>query len=337
MIKYLYTTAIIFCCIWQAKAQDIHFSQYDNAPLNMNAAHTGMFDGEYRIMANYRSQWFDVPVAYRTASIAFDASIMPRELKGDRWGIGLTFNHDQAGDSKMSLLNLYLSTAYNKRIAKNFFVGAGIQLGYANRRFQLSELTFNDQYNGDVFDPNIQSFDQSKFADKNNISYLDINGGINFRYERDKRTWMNFGLSLFHLNRPNQSFTGIDALLPRRTNLLFNGSFAIVERFDILPTLWWQKQQDYQELVFGATMKYYLNSAVLSRSAIQFGLLYRWSDALIVRLGYEYKQFQVALSYDINVSGFTAATRGNGGYELSLRYIWGTVPTRIEVRTCPVF
>jgi type IX secretion system PorP/SprF family membrane protein len=145
-------------------AQDIHWSQFDHAPLNLNAAHTGLFNGDYRLVGNYRSQWFDVPVSYQTVSLTFDAHLLPYRLNNDVWGLGVTFNHDQAGDGQLAALNVLVSTAYTKRITKNFFVGAGVQLGYNNRRYRLDKLTFNDQFNGDVYDPNLVSFDQTKFG-----------------------------------------------------------------------------------------------------------------------------------------------------------------------------
>lgn len=318
-------------------AQDVHFSQYEYAPLNLNAAHTGLFDGNHRLVANYRSQWFDVPVAYRTMSMTFDTRILPLTLQKDRWGIGLTFNHDQAGDSKLSLLNIHLSTAYTKQIAKHFYIGAGVQFGFANRRFQLSELTFNDQFNGDVYDPNIQSWDQAKLAGNNNISYLDVNTGINFRYEKSRRMWVNLGGGLFHLTQPNQSFLGGDAPLPMRWNIMLNANLRLSERFDLLPVAWIQRQQDYQEIVFGTAFKYYLNPNLGRQVALQIGAMYRLEDAFIARIGLQYQQFHFALSYDINISGFETATRNNGGYELSVQYIWASVPPLPEVKTCPVF
>jgi len=337
MMKNLLLT-ILMCGIgYSLYAQDLHFSQYEYAPLNLNAAHTGLFDGNHRVVANYRSQWFDVPVAYRTVSMTFDTRILPLTLEKDKWGIGLTFNHDQAGDSKLSLLNIHLSTAYTKQITKHFYVGAGVQVGFSNRRFHLSELTFNDQFNGDVYDPNIQSWDQAKLAGNNNISYLDVNTGLNFRYEKDRRMWVNLGGGLFHLTQPNQSFLGGNIPLPMRWNVMLNASLKLSERFDLLPVAWVQRQQDFQEIVFGTAFKYYLNPNPGRETAIQIGAMYRWEDAFIARIGFEYQRFHFALSYDINISGFEAATRNNGGYELSVQYIWATVPPLPEVKTCPVF
>jgi len=333
---YLFCLA---CILSQSMmGQDIHWSQFEYAPLNLNAAHTGLFSGDYRIVANYRSQWFDVPVSYRTISLTFDAHLLPQKIENDVWGIGFTFNHDQAGDGQLAALNLMLSTAYTKRITKHFFIGAGVQLGYNNRRYKLEKLTFNDQFNGDVYDPNLISYDQGKFAGKSNISYFDMNVGMNFRYQSSKRMWVNLGGGVFHLTQPNMSFLGAEGvLLPIRWNIMANASIQLNPRIDILPMVIFQRQLEYQEIVYGAMMRYHFNVNPGREMSGEIGVMHRWDDAVIVRLGFAYQGFRVGLSYDINVSGFETATKNNGGYELSLSYIISRVPSLGTIKTCPIF
>lgn len=338
MKRILWIFVILNMLFIDIRAQDIHWSQFEYAPLNLNAAHTGLFSGDYRFAGNYRSQWFDVPVAYRTISLTFDAHLLPFKLEDDVWGVGFTFNHDQAGDSELSTLNLLASMAYTKRITKFFFIGAGVQLGFSNRRFKLNNLTFNDQYNGDVFDPNIVSYDQTKFSGNNNVSYFDINTGINFRFQMNKRLWANLGAGVFHLTQPKVSFLGDDAvMLPIRFNISLNGSVPVSERFDILPVFLFQKQLVYQEVLYGASAKYHFNLNPGREMSAELGFVHRWDDALIVKLGFAYQNWHFGLSYDINVSGFQTATRGNGGYELSVIHIWSKVPDLGSVKTCPIF
>src|ERR1041385_2662566 len=58
MMKRVYISFFIF--IFSANnffAQDIHFSQFNENPMHINPAYTGMFDGLFRVTMNYRSQW----------------------------------------------------------------------------------------------------------------------------------------------------------------------------------------------------------------------------------------------------------------------------------------
>lgn len=337
-MKNIYLLCVAFFMGHTLLAQDIHWSQFEYAPLNLNAAHTGLFNGDYRLVGNYRSQWFDVPVAYRTVSLTFDAHLLPYRLENDVWGVGITFNHDQAGDGQLSMLNIMASTAYTKRITKHFFIGAGVQLGFNNRRYQLDKLTFNDQFNGDVYDPNLISYDQTKFAGRTNISYFDINAGLNFRYQSSKRMWANVGGGVFHLTQPNMSFLGVEGvLLPIRWNVMANASIQVSKRIDIMPSFIFQRQLEYQEIVYGGMMRYHFNTNPGREMSGEIGIMHRWDDAIVARLGFAYQNFHVGLSYDINVSGFQTATRNNGGYELSVVYIWSKVPDLGTIKTCPIF
>lgn len=333
-----WTFAVILLVNSTTKAQDIHWSQFEYAPLNLNAAHTGLFNGDYRIVGNYRSQWFDVPVSYRTVSLTFDARLLPYKLEHDIWGAGITFNHDQAGDGQLSALNIMVSTAFTKRITKNFFIGAGVQLGYNNRRYNLEKLTFNDQFNGDVYDPNLISFDHTKFAGRTNIHYFDINAGLNFRYQSTNRMWINLGGGVFHLTQPNMSFMDVEGVrLPIRWNIMANASIPVSERIDLMPSFIFQRQLEYQEILYGVMMRYHFNLNPGREMSGEIGVMHRWDDAVIARIGFAYQGWHVGLSYDINVSGFQAATKNNGGYELSIIYVWGKVPGLGTIKTCPIF
>lgn len=331
------------CCLFGLMstglwAQDIHWSQFEYAPLQLHPAQTGLFNGNYRIAANYRSQWFDVPVAYRTVAVSFDAHLLPFQLENDVWGLGVSFFHDQAGDGELSTLNIAVSTAYTKRITKHFFIGVGVQAGFGNRRFNLQKLTFNDQFNGDVYDPNITSHDQGKFAGNTNLSYADVNTGINFRYQSTDRTWVNLGGGLFHLTRPKVSFLGnSDVRLPMRWNVVANASIRLSERIDLMPSILFQRQSTYQEIIYGTDLRYHFNTNPGRELSGSIGVMHRWDDALVARLSFAYQGWRLGLSYDINISGFQAATRGNGGYELSLIHVWSGVPPMEVVKTCPIF
>jgi hypothetical protein len=44
-------------------------------------------------------------------------------------------------------------------------------------------------------------------------------------------------------------------------------------------------------------------------------------DAVMVTAGLEFKGFRVGVGYDYNVSDLKNASNGNGGFEISIRYI----------------
>ena len=53
-------------------SQDIHFSQFNVAPMVYSPASTGLFDGDVRFIANQRSQWRAVTIPYNTIGASVD-------------------------------------------------------------------------------------------------------------------------------------------------------------------------------------------------------------------------------------------------------------------------
>jgi hypothetical protein len=64
----------------------------------------------------------------------------------------------------------------------------------------------------------------------------------------------------------------------------------------------------------------------------------RNKDACFLTVGYDYQDFFMGLSYDINFSKLVPASNARGGFEIAVRYIINRFkPKRIEHRVCPDF
>jgi len=61
ILKY-YLSFLGLALCFSAGAQDIHFSQFFETPLLRNPALAGIFTGDVRIQAVYRTQWASVTV-----------------------------------------------------------------------------------------------------------------------------------------------------------------------------------------------------------------------------------------------------------------------------------
>lgn len=334
MRKILLTT-LSYILIFSAQAQDIHFSQFTNAPLTMNPALTGVFSGDYRFVGNFRSQWFSVPVPYTTFAATFDGRILPDRLEKDVLAGGVVFMHDKAGDSQMSTLNLGASLAFSKRITEQLFIGAGVMTTYGQRRFKTENLTFDDQYNGDVFDPNIISADLGNLTNTS-FSYLDFSAGTNIRFQLTRRSWFNLGAALAHINRPRHSFMGADARLDIKWTGMADFSWQVHPKLDVLVQFLMHRQGVYRQTATIGGIRYHLNENPGRETAIFITSGYRWGDAVEIVAGVNYQTWQFALSYDINTSAFVPATNRNGAVELSLIYIARRVPRLPVVKICPI-
>lgn len=317
------------------RGQDVHFSQFYHVEAWQNPAELGLFNGQHRATAIYRSQWQSVPVPYLTFGASYEGQLLPLRLENDVWGWGMQLVHDQAGDANLSLSYLQMGTAYTKRLSKNHFVGLGGQMAIAQRRLELDALRFDDQFNGDVLVPNQVSADLANITNTS-FYFVDVAFGMHWRWQRSARQYSQVGLGLWHPHQPIQRFMGEGIGLATRYSLTGRWSFPIQDRLDAQPSLLLQQQGPYRELVLSQNWRYHLNFNKGRETALLLGTGYRWGDALIALVGLEYQGWRAALSYDINISGFAVATNRNGGIELSLQHIWRTVEPLPEQKICPI-
>lgn len=337
-LLYKSSALLLFLCIHMfSYAQDIHYSQFNASPKNLTPAQTGLFDGDWRFVGNYRSQWAAVPVPYKTFSIASDTRLKTK-LKNDVPAAGIVINTDQAGDSRFTTLQVLLSAAYIKKLNKDstHFLSLAIQPGFTTRSFNVNDLTFDNQYNGDVFDKSLPSGET--FA-KTRITYFDMGAGAAYLWRKNQRNQVNIGFSALHLNKPQQSFFGEDGIkLDIKTNVSALAEFPVAEKIDIIPTFMYQTQGKFKETVLGGFGKYYLKPVNGMTTAVSLGGFYRMKDAFIVVANMDYKNFNVGVSYDINTSKLVAATNQRGGFEVSIIYIFKKIPPFIaKTRVCPIY
>src|SRR5256885_816513 len=68
-LMFVLSGALYCLPVLPLKAQDIHFSQFFEAPLLRNPSLAGLFEGDFRTQAVYRDQWNSItPNSYRSAS-----------------------------------------------------------------------------------------------------------------------------------------------------------------------------------------------------------------------------------------------------------------------------
>src|SRR3954462_10180150 len=119
-----------------ANAQDLHFSQWFNAPLIINPANTGFIpQSDYRLGVNYRNQWSSImSVPYKTMSIWGDAQLFRDRIESGWVGIGGVILHDVAGSGSLTSTKIYGSIAYHQMLGEAHLLSAGFNAGWSNKR-----------------------------------------------------------------------------------------------------------------------------------------------------------------------------------------------------------
>jgi type IX secretion system PorP/SprF family membrane protein len=185
-------------------AQDLHFSQYFNAPMLVNPANTGFNpDYDFRVGGNYRNQWANVGTPYRTMSIWGDTKLFTDRFENGWLGVGGSLLKDVAGSGILSSTGGYASVAYHQMLGYNSLLSGGFTLGYMSKRIDISKLTFDNQWNGSFFDVSIPPNEPFAY---NKVNYFDLQMGLNYAYFASENMYLNAGISVSHINRPRESF-----------------------------------------------------------------------------------------------------------------------------------
>lgn len=328
-----YAIHFVICLILgtsMLQAQDIHYSQFFNSPLNLSPALTGVYNGNARVHANYRSQWSGVPVGYTSADIGADLKY--RFKKGHFIGYGALLNYDTAGDLNLGWNSINGFLSLSLKLGEKGFLTPGIQVGYNQRNFNQSNATTGSQWTGKGVAPGVGP--ESIGAEQ--LSYVDVGVGLNYRWQTAYRKHLDLGGSLSHINKPNQLFdtTGTTLARPQKLNLYAMLNYPLLDDLDILINGLYSDQAPYREIVVNAQGKIYLSQA--KDKALYLGAGYRFDDAWYPMIGLQIGQFYGAFSYDLNLSAWDIASTGNGGPELSLRYIWSKVES-VKYQPCLIF
>ncbi|MFN6036844.1 MAG: PorP/SprF family type IX secretion system membrane protein [Bacteroidota bacterium] len=332
-----FVQCFLSCHLLYLNAQDIHFSQFGFSPINTNPANTGLFDGDYRGGLIYRSQWFEIPgLPYKTVSFFGDMRYAHPKIQNDRIGIGVLFNNDVAGESKYGTTQFYVPLSYVKKVNadSSLLVSLSLQPGISYTGFQTQYLTFDTQYDGIQYNSSLSS--QENFTTVNQTKF-DLNIGAMSQYSFMPRGFVQFGFSTYHLVKQNVTYFGNNSLkLDPKSNIYLQANYPVANSFDLNAELLYSRQGKYQEFLLGLNAKYIF--PVKFNQAFFVGAYIRPADAIVPRIGVEYKQWRFSMAYDINTSGFKAATNRRGAMEFGLIYVFKKIiPFVAKKRACPIY
>lgn len=319
-----------------ALGQHFQFSQFYAIPMHLNPAFTGA-NVCSRAAVNYRNQWSGIPGGFTTYQVSYDHTL--RRFKG---GLGLQVLRDEAGLGNLTTTQVNLMYSYETKLNKKSMGRGGISIGNAQRQINYSQLVLGDQIarGGDA--TSIEGFTT------NRTNYFDIAAGI---LVFTRSTWG--GISISHINRPNQSLTGGESTLPPEIKIHGGYKFIVEESGSTN-----KKIPDHNSITFAFNYKKQnkFNQADVgfyySRSLLVMGVWYRGipffkpeqsyssNDAIIFLLGINVAKYKVGYSYDMTVSKLTNLA-SHGTHEISMSYQFCTTKKKRKGKniliSCPKF
>lgn len=316
--------AAMLCFSNNTTAQDIHLSQFFEAPLWRNPSLAGIFSGDFRLQGVYRQQWASVTVPYTTGSFNGEYK-MPVGGANDFLTVGGQLMYDRAGTTNFTTTHILPAINFHKSLSgeKNSYLSLGFMGGMVQRSIDPSKITTNSQWDGSGYNA---SLDINEPLANYNYKYGDASVGMSFNSSIRGSEYDNFfvGIAYHHFNRPKNTFY-------HNPDIELNAKwvYSLGVHFGLTPSTYLTIQADhseqgaYRETLAGAMVGVALDGYDFNESAynLHLGAFLRLKDAIVPVLKLDYRPFSVAFSYDVNVSQLKTASQGRGAFEISVSYV----------------
>jgi type IX secretion system PorP/SprF family membrane protein len=304
--------------------QDIHFSQFNETPLLMNPALTGSSKGNFRLGLNYREQWTYFTNAYKTINAFTDAKFFQDMRQKENYlGLGFFMFKDAAGDGQLGNTQVGLSGAYCKELIEKHIFSMGFNASYGNRGINISELTWDSQYENYQYDRELSSGESFYTSYQ---KYSDLSAGISYKYNHNRYIKFKLGSSINHINSIKYSYSNLESDILKR-KLIVHGDLSYLAKstsIELTPSFLYIRQGPLQELLYGLNMKYQIKETNQKSKFLEnyvcFGIHHRAGDSFILLAALSHKNTRVGISYDINSSPLSKASNYRGAVEISLIY-----------------
>ena len=329
-INRIIILALILTSNAKLNAQDFHFSQFRETPMLINPAQTAL-NKDVRIIVNYKDQWRSVASPFKTYAVSGEYAINHKGEKNNYLGIGLQILGDQAGDAKIGTTLGMIAINGVLKIAELNKLSVGIIGGVGQRSINTGALQWGSQYDGANFNSAIPSGEDVPKS----FVYPDLGAGIAWSYGKGEKCISandginaTVGLSVFHFGIPSYSYysTSSEKL---NTKIIGHASVTIGianSNLLIIPDLIFLNQGALHEINMGGIFKFITQDGSKytknkKPSAYSIGAHYRMGDAMILTGMYEYSNYAIGISYDVNMSKLTSVSKSRGGLEIALRFV----------------
>ncbi len=344
IFKYTFVLFFVLLINYTVLSQDVIYSQNSIFTHFRNPALIGLFDGKFKLITDFRTQYFTVSSEdkFNSLNLSFDSRF--NIVRNDFLNIGLVLNKESLAFNKIVKNRGLINFSYSKQLNYNSyskladFLIAGFQLGFSQFSYGMNSYTFGIQFdkNSQLFNSEIPSGEQyshDKLIPEFNLGLL--------WYHLIHENNYYIGISAFHINQPDISFdSNIRRKYLQRLSILIGSKHIISKNIALLTSFDFNIQGSNINIRPGSHLKVSLEDSNSFIVGTVFSLNNQiggigFSD-LILNTGYEFSNFGIGFSYDINLASVKAITGLNGAFEIAAYYIVGKSPKRYRL-TCPTF
>lgn len=311
-------------CVGFLRAQDPHFS-FNNALIEYQSPGLiGTQDNQMSVQSVYRNQWRNVGTAFQTYGFSGNAKLTRTSNTTLSMG-GFVFN--QSAFSYNNLL-AHISIASNVLLSEGKVFTVGLGAGTRYESLNPDELMWTDQFNGFEYDPNIP---HGEYFSREQKASFDLSAGASYKFisidrggEYFPKSTGTISAGFWHLNQAKR-LTLSEEQASIKMVFMTDLQFAVGDdkKAALNPWLLAMYQGGASELTLGADFRFYLKDNekyTVSRSIVSFGGAYRWKDAALARIMFDYANYGIGIAYEINTSSLKEASKGFGCFEVMLKY-----------------
>ncbi|MCX7697522.1 MAG: PorP/SprF family type IX secretion system membrane protein [Bacteroidales bacterium] len=329
---------LFFIFLYVLHGQDVHFTQMERVPFYFNPAQTAFFKEKFRFSSNVRMQWSSVTVPFEQYLLGGEVNIKTSQQAKSKFGVGWMLLFEKAGDSKLSTLATGPSISYFSTLnpSNKAFLSIGVSGEYHRKSISIDQLQFDQQFNGVHFDPTISA---GEVFPEFKLTYLSFGGGLSFLYYQSKDEFFQAGVGIKNMNNPHISWFGDEeVVLKTRYTLSVLYQQKTQSDFYVRYFLFYSRQSTQQEWLPGIMLSWNLTDKSGPYQFLSAGASWRVGDGLLFSTYYDFLQYRIGLSYDVNLSKLRKASYGRGGWELSFIYLHSPGKrARPGEIICPIF
>jgi len=352
-LNFTLFTVLLFFGLWlpnSLQAQDPRFSQFYASPLELNPAMIGVYEGQWRVIANYRDAYSSIlqDNAFRTLAASFD---MRQSVgrSGDYFGFGISALRDEAGEGDFTRTKANGGVSFLKKLGGSGYnpydqyLVAGAQVGFGQHSLNWQKLWFSNQFDQSNGTINFDQDSGESFDRQSTDLYLDFNAGLLWYILFDDNLSLYAGGAFHHLNSPSISFLeNSGETLYRRWVINAGGEVPFSRELSLLPAVAVMKQNQHFSAATGGNLRY--SNRDWREVAIRAGAWAHLSnslddgiamDAIVITTFLEMERWNIGISYDVTTSVLKNANNSRGAFEMSFIYVQPS-RSRYSVR-CPNF
>ncbi|MEM1135651.1 MAG: PorP/SprF family type IX secretion system membrane protein, partial [Bacteroidota bacterium] len=295
-----------------------NFSQFNFTPDRINPGRYIEKD-EAALRVAYRNLGTNTNLNMNTmyASGSYPLSITRSETG---WGaVNFSVFNDATNQSGLfKATELALGYTHILQTSRDQFLGFGMLVRYTDKGINLRNYSTGSQFNPvSGFDPSIDIGEN--FGDFQS-RYYSVGAGVFIKGKDliDKEYFL--GLSLYDVNRPNESVLAGESAIP--LTLQAEGGYHFFENDDygIIPSFLYTRSGGTDLLNIGSAFQYRVNQL----NTIELHTRYKIAKAVVLGLQYHTPQFSTGFSYDIQTG--LRNNVFNNAFEVGMEFRKGITP-----------